>query len=311
MPKKPFTVKQPFTRAQLVAQGLALSLLRRRDFQQVMTGVWVHRDGVDDLTLIRAALALHPDEAFASHLSAAKVLRLPVPDHPFAHVTVGKHEDRRFRAKIKPHVTKRPRRVIVVRGIRTTDPVATFIDCAGWLSLVELVVLGDALVRRFDVSAQQLLEACRASGDYYAGLARRAAEYVRNGVDSPMETRLRMLIVLAGLPEPLVNFTVCSRDGTWRRRFDLYYPGARLIVEYDGRQHAESVEQWQSDLERREEFDDEDYRILVVTAKGMFVEPERTLHRVRRQLVLRGAGDVPQIQPGWQEHFLPGDRRSA
>ena len=35
------------------------------------------------------------------------------------------------------------------------------------------------------------------------------------------------------------------------------------------------------------------HRILVVTAKGVFVEPERTLHRIRRQLVLRGAGEVP------------------
>jgi len=311
VPKKPFSVKQPFTRAQLVAQGLALSLLRRRDFQQVVTGVWVHRDGIDDLTLIRAALALHPDGAFASHLSAAKVWGLPVPDHPFAHVTVRKPEDRRYRAEIKPHVTSRPRRVIVVRGIRTTDPVATFIDCAGSLSLVELVVLGDALVKRYDVSAYELLEACRASDDYYAGLARRAAEYVRDGVDSPMETRLRMLIVLAGLPEPQVNVILYNSDGTWRRRFDLYYPEARLIVEYDGRQHAESVAQWQSDLERREEFDDEDYRILVVTAKGVFVEPERTLQRVRRQLVLRGGGDVPPIRPGWEEHFLPSDRLSA
>ena len=32
-----------------------------------------------------------------------------------------------------------------------------------------------------------------------------AARYVRNGVDSVHETRLRMLLVLAGLPEPTVN----------------------------------------------------------------------------------------------------------
>ena len=104
---------RPFTRAQLREAGYDQSILRTTDFKQVMRGVWIHRDGVDDDTLIGAALAIHPEAAWASHLSAAKVLRLPVPDHPFAHVTVGKHEDRLFRAKIKPHVTKRPRRVIV------------------------------------------------------------------------------------------------------------------------------------------------------------------------------------------------------
>jgi very-short-patch-repair endonuclease len=311
MPKKAFNIRHPFTRAQVAAAGMSLSLIRRRDFQQVVRGVWIHREGVDDFTLIRAALAIHSEGAFASHLSAARVLGLPVPDHPFAHVTVARHADRRFRPKIKPHVTKRERRVIVVAGIRTTDPVATFIDCAGSLSLVELVVLGDALVKRYKLSSAALVRACRESSDYYAGLARRAAEYVRDGVDSPMETRLRMLIVLAGLPEPEVNFRVYNQDGTWRRRFDLYYPSVRLIIEYDGRQHAEDSRQWESDLERREEFDDTEHRILVVTAKGIFVEPERTLQRVRRQLVLRGFGDVPQIQVGWQEHFASGYRRSA
>lgn len=300
---KPFNPSHPFTRAQMAAADLAVSLLRRRDFQQVVRGVWVHRDGVDDLTLIRAALAIHPDDAFASRVSAAKVLGLPVPDHPFAHVTVHRHRDRRFRPQIKPHVTGRERRVVVVRGLRTTDAIATFIDCAGMLSLVELAILGDALVKKFAIDPDELRRVCRASKDYYAGLACAAAAYVREGVDSPMETRLRMLIVLAGLPEPQVNFKIYNDDGTWRRRFDLCYPGIRLIVEYDGRQHAEDPAQWNLDLERREEFDDGNYRVLVVTAKGIFVNPERTLLRVRRQLILRGWGDVPPIQPRWKDHF--------
>jgi very-short-patch-repair endonuclease len=301
--ESPIDVNHPFTTAQWIAAGNEVHLLRRRDFQQVIGRVWVHRNGLDDETLIRASLAIHPDDAFASHVSAARVLGLPVPDHPFAHVTVAKHEDRRFRPRIKPHVTKRRRQVIVVRGIRTTDPIATFIDCAGMLSLIELVILGDALVKKFGVEPQVLLKACRDSTDYYAGLATAAAEYVRKGVDSPMETRLRMLIVLAGLPEPEVNFKLYREDGTWRRRFDLSYPAIKLIVEYDGRHHAEDKTQWDKDLERREEFDDEGYRVLVVTSKGIFVEPERTLHRVRRQLVLRGYGDVPAIDPRWREHF--------
>ncbi len=311
MSKHPFNVRDPFTRAQLAAAGMALSLLRRREFHQVVRGIWVHEDGLDGLTLIKAALAVHPVDAFASHLSAAKVLGLPVPEHRFAHVTVARAQDRRYRPQIKPHVTMRPRRVIVMGGVRTTDPVATFIDCAGWLSLVDLVVLGDTIVKKYRIKPEALRRACRVSNDYYAGLALRAAEYVRAGVDSPMETRLRMLIVLAGLPEPEVNFRIYNDDGTWRRRFDLYYRDIKLIVEYDGRQHADDPEQWGSDLERREEFDDEGYRILVVTAKGVFVEPLRTLQRVRRQLVLRGRLDVPPIQPGWEEHFSSVRRRAA
>ena len=298
-----FDDRRPFTKEHLLAAGLEPGLVRRRVYVTLVAGVWIHRDARDELSLIRAALLVHPPDAFASHLSAAKVLGLPVPDSAFVHVTVTKQEDRHYRAQIKPHVTTRSRRTVVVNEIRVTDPVATFIDCAGWLSLIDLVVLGDALVRKFGVSAAELRRACRKSTDYYAGLARLAADYVRDGVDSPMETRLRLLIVLAGLPEPEVNVVIFWDDGSWRRRFDLCYRGIRLIVEYDGRQHAESTRQWHSDLERREEFDEEGYRILVVTSVGIYREPGRTLHRIRRQLVLRGMPNVPPIDDRWRDHF--------
>jgi uncharacterized protein DUF559 len=278
-------------------------VLRRRCFTQVLPRVWVATSAIDQDTVIRAALHLHPADAFASHLSAAAVLGLPVPDHGFVHVTVRRPEDRRFRPGLKPHVTERPRRIAVVRGIRTTDPIATFIDCAGWLSLVDLVVLGDALARRFRIAAARLVRACRTSTDYYRSAALKAALLVRDGVDSPMETRLRLLIVFAGLPEPLVNFILRDAHGDWRRRFGLYYAAVKLIVEYDGRQHADSATQWARDLERREELDDEGYRILVVTAADIYQQPLRTLQRIRRQLVERGMPGVPEIGDGWKEHF--------
>lgn len=303
MDKPKVNLLKPFTRAQFLAAGHDQAILRTSDFKQVMRGVWVHRDGVDDDTPIRAALAIHPESAWASHVSAAEVLRLPVPSHAFLHVSVPDKDDRRYRRRIKPHVTKRPRKLWVVRGIQVTDPVLTFIQCAGLLSFVDRVILGDALVKRFDITAEHLLAACEESTDYYAGLARDAAMFVRDGVDSPMETRLRLLIVLAGLPEPEVNYLVYDDDGVLLRRYDLCYVRIKLIVEYDGRQHAESTGQWNEDLKRREELDDQDHRILVVTAEGVFVEPARTLHRIRRQLVLRGWGNVPPIDPRWTQHF--------
>lgn len=268
-----------------------------------MRGVWIERDSWNALTLIRAALLIHPDSAFASHLSAAEVLDLPVPPHKFAHVTVADAKHRRYRAEIKTHVTRRRRRLVMRHGIRATDPIATFIDCAGWLGLVDLVVLGDALAKKYEISPAQLIDACRASDDYYAGLALRAAGYVRAGVDSPMETRLRLLIVLAGLPEPVVNYRRYRADGAWHRRFDLCYPSIKLIIEYDGRHHLTDSLQWASDIERREEFDDEGYRIIVVIAADIFRSPQRTLHRIRRQLVLRGWPEVPEIEEAWQEYF--------
>jgi hypothetical protein len=118
-----------------------------------------------------------------------------------------------------------------------------------------------------------------------------------------METRLRMLLVLAGLPEPRVDVRELNEDGSWRRRYDLCYPEYRIIIEYDGRQHAEDVDQWEHDLDRREELDDAAFRILVVTAKGIFVDPGRTIERVRRVLQARGCTADLTVDPRWREHF--------
>jgi hypothetical protein len=144
--------------------------------------------------------------------------------------------------------------VILVRGIPVTDPITTFLQMAGHLSLVDAVVLGDAIVKMYRISPRRLLEAARASTDYYRGRARRAAAYVRKGVDSPMETRLRMLIVLAGLPEPWCNVVLVHEDGSWKRRFDLCYLRIKLVVEYNGRQHREEP-QLSEDKKRVEELE--------------------------------------------------------
>lgn len=303
--------ERPFTRAEFVARGLDEGMLRRRCYEPVLSSVWVHVDAKDATTGIRAALLVHPEGAIASHFSAARLHGLPVPEHPFEHVTVFKEEDRRQRRGVKSHVTGRPRRILRVRGIPVLDPVSTFIQLAGHVSLVDLVVLGDALVRTCNISPAKLVRLCRESDDYYRRRAAEAAAYVRVGVDSPTETILRMLLVLAGLPEPLTNVQIFDEAGVLLRRYDLYYAWARLVVEYDGRQHAHDAAQWSRDLERREELDDQDLRILVVTAEGVYRSPERTLERVRRLLVARGTEPVREIDDGWREHFPAWRRRAA
>jgi hypothetical protein len=181
-----------------------------------------------------------------------------------------------------------------------------FVELAELLSLVDLVVVGDNLIRHGRTSCADLTGFCQASVLPGAGLARRAAGYVRERVDSPMETRLRMLIVLAGLPEPEVNVTVRTADGEPLRRYDLSYPAAKVIVEYDGRQHIEREDNWESDLDRREAIDDEGWRILVVTSRGIFREPDLTLLRISRLLRARAMPGVPRrLTDDWRPHF-PG-----
>jgi very-short-patch-repair endonuclease len=176
-----------------------------------------------------------------------------------------------------------------------------FVELASCLPLVELVVVGDWLVRRQHTTPEQLVDHCGASTDQHAGHARTAASYVRSRVDSPMESRLRMLLVLAGLPEPEVNRKVRDDTGTVVLRLDLSYAAVRVAVEYDGRQHLELVDQWERDVERRDDLDG--WRVVTVTSKGIYREPEKTLLRVWRALHERGFRPLPPLRNDWRPHF--------
>jgi very-short-patch-repair endonuclease len=176
---------------------------------------------------------------------------------------------------------------------------------------VDLVVVGDHIAGRKWYSAAQLVEVCAASAEPHARRALTAAKFVRDRVDSPMETRLRMLLVLAGFPEPTVNLEIRSELGDVLVRFDLAFESVRVAVEYDGRQHAESPQQYDHDIERREDLDNWDWRIVVITAKGVYTDPELTLRRVRTVLTARGLAGVPRrFHPEWRAHF-PGRRRTG
>jgi very-short-patch-repair endonuclease len=117
-----------------------------------------------------------------------------------------------------------------------------------------------------------------------------------------MESRLRMLLVLAGLPEPEVNVQIRDEHGTVLMRVDLCYPAARLAIEYDGRHHVELERQWERDVERRDDLDD-GWRMLTVTSKGIYKEPGATIDRVWRALRRRGHPGLRRPGDAWRPHF--------
>lgn len=293
-------MRRPFTRADAIAAGVSPSALRGSRFRRIFRGVYIHSSvPASTITRIEAALLLHPPEAFASHTSAAKVYGVPVPDSPDVHVSVFAAADRRGRPGLTCHVAPPETPVEARRGLRVSAPQRMFVELAGVLDLVELVVVGDALVRLGLATAADLVEA--AAG---CPAATRAARLVRAEVDSPMESRLRMLIVLAGLPEPTVNHKVYDASGRLLYRFDLSYPELKLIIEYDGRQHREDLDQWDHDIERREWFDHNGWMIVLVVARGIFQRPWETLDRIRAALKLRGCTTMPRVlAEDWRPFF--------
>jgi hypothetical protein len=257
-------------------------------------------------TRIRAALAVVTPGSYVSHHTAAVLWGGVVPDDPDVHVCSPKNRSRRV--GIAAHRTKAGHRVVTFRGFRVTSPAQTFLDLAQYLGLVDLVVLGDSLVRAGRTSETELVESARHMGGPHSRLARRAATLVRDRVDSPMESRVRLLMVLAGLPEPEVDHRVFDAEGRLLRRYDLSYLPFRLIIEYDGRQHAESDEQWLGDIGRDEDLDDERIRRLVIVSRDIYSTPARTLGRIVK--AMRSVGmPVPPLRDDWRRHFpsRPGD----
>lgn len=120
-----------------------------------------------------------------------------------------------------------------------------------------------------------------------------------------METRLRMLMVLARLPEPQVNKILRFDDGTWERRIDIYYLAILLAIEYEGRQHAESVEQWNKDIRRRTRLEAMGWRFILVTAEGIYDHPEETLNDIKNALRDRGVRTTARRPPvEWYREFV-------
>lgn len=298
-------VDRPFTRADAVAAGVDPKVLRTSRFRRIFRGFYVSAGAPDHpLVRTRAALVIHPASAYASHTSAARLYGLPVPVDPDEHVSVERAGDRRPRPGVVSHVAPTGARVRTRDGTRVSPPLQMFVELASMLSLVDLVVVGDAMARVLGVAADDLRRHCSESVAPGARAARHAAGYVRDQAESPMETRLRMLLVLAGLPEPDLQHVVALPGAGPRYRLDLAYPAARVAVEYDGRQHAEDSRQWNHDLRRREALEDAGWKLLVVTAQDLYRRPDDVVQRVCLALVARGAlVSSTRPDPTWRAHF--------
>lgn len=303
---RPFDPSQPFSRADARAAGIGLKTLLSSRFHKIFYDCYVS-SAVPLSTRLRAmaALGISPPGSFVSHATAARIWGGIVSETSDVHVTVPPTAVRSSRQGVKAHAGVIGAAVTRFRNLAISTPEQTFLDLATCLDLVALVVVGDSLIRAGRTTAAALHDAALAWRGRGAKLARRATRYVRDGVDSAMETRLRMLIVLAGLPTPQVNFILRHPDGSWWMRFDLCYPSLKLIIEYDGRQHAEDDDQWLHDLKRREALDRMGWRIIVVTSRDYYDTPEEVLRRLRDALIDRGMlGVRRRFKTEWMRHIV-------
>jgi hypothetical protein len=82
---------------------------------------------------------------------------------------------------------------------------------------------------------------------------------------SQRETRLRLLVVRAGFPEPDTNIDLPLKPGRKRARGDLVYLRYKILVEYDGEQHRLDDVQYERDLERLDDLAAAGWRVSRAT----------------------------------------------
>lgn len=174
-----FRTDEPFSAAQALQAGLTRRRLQGKDFEQVPHGIYTLAP-VRDRALVRAraALLVHPATAVASRSTAARLLRAPITLDPGEHVTVPHENDRRRRLGVRCHIEQLSGdEIVTMRGVSITSPARLFVDLAGTVGLVELVVLGDWLVLERLVKPSELIAYCARVNLPHITSARRAASY--------------------------------------------------------------------------------------------------------------------------------------
>jgi uncharacterized protein DUF559 len=148
---------------------------------------------------------------------------------------------------------------VTVRGLRATTVARTFRDLKRRLTAIEHLVMADQALRlglgRFDPWAEP--------------------------AESPMETRLRWILLQAGMPRPEVQTNLHDTNGRFVGRADLYYPRARLVIEFDGMNHRDRLVE---DDRRQNALVNAGFRLLRFTTADLNQRPDAIVALVRRAL---------------------------
>jgi hypothetical protein len=274
---------RPFTVATGAAYGVTKSMLRGDEWWQVIRGVWAHKTLPDTKETRFAALELVLNErTVICGLTAAWAgFDIDVQDPRSGLLWVGYAAD----AWLKPRrgfvlrkLDLEPADIQAFRGTRMTTWLRTAFDYARWLSLVEAVVVVDSLAHLGAITLAEL-SAYLATHRGVAGAKQVAAviDLADPRSESPMETRVRLLLVLSGLPRPESQVIIETENGKFVARADLGYPEKRVLIEYDGAWHWE---QRAADERRREAMRNLGWTVIVVTRDDYYKTPAELVARV-------------------------------
>lgn len=249
-----------------------------------------------------------PANCAFSHGTAARILGIPVPQRiqrrSELDVMRPTGSPPLERQGVRAHSGLEHRTVVSHEALSLTSPADTWCDLAApWLGFTvdELIIAGDAVCELLAVTRfQDELHPRLRPGDQgwerdsalrgisrmmhtlaarrrHKGKARllEAFPHLRPRVWSPMETRLRLILLRAGLPEPLLNAEVHFAHGGGRiMTGDLVWREQRVIGEYHGLDHR-SLKSRAADSSKRGLAEADGWRVVEVFKHQVFEDRHR------------------------------------
>jgi very-short-patch-repair endonuclease len=172
--------------------------------------------------------------------------------------------------------------IVVRRRLPTTSALRTSVDLGGRDPLMEGVVAVDLFLHAELVSMAELSRyVADHSGAKGIARLRRVLDLAEPEAESAMETRLRILLVMAGLPRPEVQVSINDERGRFLGRPDMLYRRQRLAIEYDGGNHRDRMV---DDNRRQNGLVGAGYRLLRFTAADVYGAPDTVAMQVRHSL---------------------------
>lgn len=273
----------PFTRSEALQAGLDRWHLEGANWHRMGPGVYVWAGlPVTPELRIEAVRRRLPATAVFSGLTAAWLHGLDVAWEPIE-VTIPKGIGGWARSGfVVRRAAIAARDIVLVGGKRATSLLRTLFDLSTRMSVTEAVVVVDMALHAGLTSLADL-NALGRDRAHRVGVAnlRRIAGFAEPAAESPMESRLRMLLVLGGLPRPQAQIPLHDKQGRFVGRPDLYYPDHRLGIEYDGNIHRQSLAE---DNRRQNRIVAAGFRLLRFTASDVRENPNSVTTQVRSLL---------------------------
>jgi hypothetical protein len=254
-------------------------------WQRMFPGVYLHADAfreADHATWCDAAALLLPEGGAIGGLSAAYLWGADLVDER-SPVTVILPRATSLRPHPRLSVIRSslpPEDVTRFDGPLVTTPLRTAFDVGRLLPRTEAVVSVDALLSKRVVPLPKLIDyAAGRSGWRGAPRLREVLGLTEPLTESPMESRLRLLIIDAGLPRPVAQHEVLNANGRLIGRVDLAYPQWRIAIEYEGDHHRERAH-FRHDVHRLNALRAVGWLVLRFTADDVLHQPDRTARQI-------------------------------